>query len=289
MARDHCDSDPPIQTLIRRRRFLGAAGAGIAAATAGCSGGGGDGGGETDGEVDDAESGGDSSTADSDGDNGDDGGSNTGESGGDGSNADESDGDESDGGADGGDVEAIETQSFSGSGDATRSGVSIEGGPTVLEITYTGGSDFSADLRNDEAHVPFIDRRDDFAGDVGDVVPTGEFDLEIIATGDWEVDVVQPRAGQGESLPVSFDRSGADVVGPVQFSGTNTATIEYAGTDTFIMGYLEMSNDGTQVSGEEVPILVQGTESFSVERTFSSDDVGWLLTRGTGEWSVTVE
>lgn len=272
-----CGNRQQIQPT-RRRRFVGAAGAGLIAMTAGCSSAG-DVFGNSEGESSVPDSEAESSSPDDNSDTGDkeDGSDSSGESDSDDRNDDETE------------VATIEPQSFSGSGQATRSGVSIEGGPTVLTVNYTGGSNFRVTLRGDEADVPFISRDGNFSGDVADVVPAGEFELEIIATGEWEVDVKQPRAAQGESLPASFEASGVDVVGPVQFSGTNTVTIEYAGDDTLIVGPLLMSNDGSQVSGEEVPILVQDTGPFTVERTFSSDAVGWILSRGTGEWSVEIE
>lgn len=186
-------------------------------------------------------------------------------------------------------VPTIEPQSFSGSGRETLSGVSIEGGPTVLSINYTGGGDFGATFRGEDVDVSFIDRRDSFTGDVADVVPAGEFELEVIATGEWEITVRQPRAAQGESLPASFETSGVDIVGPIQFSGTNTVTIEHTGDEMLILARLLMSSGGEQVRGEEVPIIVQGTGPFTVERTFRSDAVGWILSRGTGGWSVQIE
>lgn len=180
-------------------------------------------------------------------------------------------------------ITAPETQSFSGSGQEVRQGISIQGGLTVVRATHSGESNFQVSLANDsEFNDNFINVIGDFDGAQADLIEEGEYILEVNADGNWEIDLEQPRSGQGESLPTSFSGSGPDVVGPVQFGGTGVATGEHDGESNFQVQIYPMTGSFGEVVFNEIG-------SFEGETTYSFDTIGWVDINADGNWSVELE
>lgn len=180
-------------------------------------------------------------------------------------------------------ITAPETQSFSGNGQEVRQGVSIQGGLTVVRATHSGESNFQVSLANDsEFNDNFINVIGDFDGAQADLIEEDEYILEINADGNWEIDLEQPRSGQGESLPTSFSGSNPDVVGPVQFGGTGVATGEHDGERNFQVQIYPMTGSFEKLVFNEIG-------SFEGETTYSFDSIGWVDINADGNWSVELE
>ena len=72
-------------------------------------------------------------------------------------------------------ITAPETQSFSGSGQEVRQGISIQGGLTVVRATHSGESNFQVSLANDsEFNDNFINVIGDFDGAQADLIKEGD-------------------------------------------------------------------------------------------------------------------
>lgn len=180
-------------------------------------------------------------------------------------------------------ITAPETQSFSGNGQEVREGVSIQGGLTVVRATHSGESNFQVSLANDsEFDDIFINAIGDFDGAQANLIDAGEFILDVNADGNWEIDLEQPRSGQGESLPTSFSGNGPEVVGPVQFAGTGIATGEHNGESNFQVEIYPMTGSFAEIVFNEIG-------SFEGETTYSFDKVGWIDVNADGNWTVELE
>jgi len=180
-------------------------------------------------------------------------------------------------------ITAPETQSFSGSGEEVRRNISIEGGLTVVRASHSGESNFQVSLANDsEFDDNFINVIGDFDGAQAELIEGGEYILDVNADGNWDIDILQPRSGQGDSLPASFSGNGPEVVGPVQFAGTGVATGDHDGESNFqVQTYPMTGSFGESVFNE--------IGSFSGETTFSFDEIGWVDVNASGNWSVEFE
>lgn len=180
-------------------------------------------------------------------------------------------------------ITAPETQSFSGNGQEVRQGVSIQGGLTVVRATHSGESNFQVSLANDsEFDDNFINAIGDFDGAQANLIEGGEYILDVNADGNWEIDLEQPRSGQGESLPTSFSGNGPGVVGPVQFAGTGVASGEHDGESNFQVELYPMAGSFAEIVFNEIG-------SFEGETSYSFDGIGWVDVNADGNWTVELE
>lgn len=180
-------------------------------------------------------------------------------------------------------ITAPETQSFAGSGQEVRQGVSIQGGLTVVRASHSGERNFQVSLANDSEYDDnFINVIGDFDGAQAELIDGGEYILDVNADGSWELDIEQPRSGQGESLPTSFSGNGPEVIGPVQFSGTGIATGEHDGERNFQVQIYPMT-------GSFGELVFNDIGSVSGETTYSFDGIGWIDVNADGNWTVELE
>lgn len=176
-----------------------------------------------------------------------------------------------------------DTQSFAGSGEEVRQDIEIEGGLTVIEASHNGESNFQVSLAGDgDFDDNFINVIGSFDGAQADLIDAGEYILDVNADGSWEVDIVQPRSGDGDDLPASFSGSGPDVVGPVVFGGSGVASGEHDGESNFQVRIYPMTGS----FGEGV---FNDIGAFDGETTYSFDGIGWIDVNADGNWSVELE
>lgn len=180
-------------------------------------------------------------------------------------------------------ITAPDPQSFAGTGEEVRRGVTIEGGLTVVEATHEGNSNFQVSLAGEgDFDDNFINVIGDFDGAQADLIEEGEYILDVNADGSWEVTIRQPRSGEGDSLPVSFSGNAPDVVGPVRFSGTGVATGSHSGDSNFQVQIYPMKGSFGELVFNEI-----GT--FEGETTYSFDGIGWIDVNANGNWSLEFE
>lgn len=176
-----------------------------------------------------------------------------------------------------------DVQSFAGSGQEVREGVTIEGGLTVIDATHSGESNFIVKLAGQgEFDDIFINVIGDFDGAQAELIEEGEYILDVDADGSWDVEVRQPRSGEGEGLPVSFSGNGPQVAGPVQFAGTGVATGSHSGDSNFQVEIYPMTGSFGELVFNEIG-------QFDGETTYSFDGIGWIDVNANGDWSLEFE
>lgn len=180
-------------------------------------------------------------------------------------------------------IEELESYSFSGSGESVEEGLDIGGGLTVVRGSYSGESNFQVSLVNDSQYDDnFINVIGNFDGAQADLIDSGEYLLEVNADGSWDVEVRQPRAAAGESLPESLSGNGPDVIGPIEFDGTHIADGSHSGESNFQATVYPMEGS----FGES---LFNEIGEFDGETTFSFSGVGWVDVNADGDWEIDIE
>lgn len=174
-------------------------------------------------------------------------------------------------------------QSFSGTGQSVEQGITIDGGLVVVDATHDGESNFQVSLEDDsEFGDSFINVIGEFDGAQADLIDEGEYLLDINADGSWEIDIRQPRSGDGDELAVSLSGTGPDVAGPVLFEGTGVATGEHDGESNFQVRIFPMTGS----FGES---LFNEIGEFEGETTYSFDGIGWVDVNADGSWEIELE
>lgn len=182
-------------------------------------------------------------------------------------------------------ADEIPAQTFSGSGAEVRQDVEIEGGLTVVEATHTGGSsNFQVKLVPSEGEYDelFVNEIGEYNGETAALIEADTYTLDVEADGEWEIEIRQPRANTGESLPLSLDGDRNVVQGPYDFGGSHIASGSHNGEGNFqVHVYPPEGSFGELVFNE--------IGEFEGETTFRHSGVGWVAVVGDGEWSVDME
>lgn len=180
-------------------------------------------------------------------------------------------------------IDQPSTQSFSGSGQSVEEGIEIDGGLTVVDASHNGESNFQVSLVNDSQFDDnFINVIGEFDGAQADLIDEGEYLLDINADGSWDIDIEQPRAGSGDSLPESISGNGPDVVGPIEFNGTHIADGSHSGESNFQVQVYPMEGSFAETLFNEIG-------EFDGETTFSYSGVGWVDINADGSWQIDIE
>lgn len=168
---------------------------------------------------------------------------------------------------------------FSGTGPDVIE-VELEGGLTGVEALHDGSSDFVVMLLDGGFPTTFVDVLGQFEGAALDHVGAGEYDLEIVADGDWEVTVTQPRSATGADPALELSDSIPDYYGPFDFDGTYTVNGAHEGAGNFIM---EVKGPG----GRNLVINEIGV--YDGATTFQYSGIGWIDVTAHDEWSIEIE
>ncbi len=173
-------------------------------------------------------------------------------------------------------------QEFSGNGDALTDDFDIGGGLTIVEAVHDGGGEFGIRLMpvDDGNGTLFVDSTGSYDGRTAWHLPGGSYRLSVVAGGDWEVLIQQPRDESGESPPLSFSGNGNDVHGPFEFDGTYRPSGDYGG-DRFIVHFLSATGDTREF------LFHDG--SIGNPPSFEFHDVGYIEVKSDGEWSVEID
>lgn len=173
--------------------------------------------------------------------------------------------------------------SVSGTGDHTEPGIELDAGLTVVESHHQGEKGFKSMLVSDGGsetvfgfHVGVYD------GASAALLSNGEYELSVEADGEWEVEIRQPRADEGEQFPESLSGDRPTVDGPYQFDGEYRATASHEGSGDFKIWVYP----GT---GEHGTLVFTDLGSFEGETTFEHEGVGWIDVEAAGEWTLTLE
>lgn len=170
---------------------------------------------------------------------------------------------------------------FSGSGSDVVE-IELEGGLTGVEAQHDGSSDFVVQLVDDGFPTFFIDARGQFEGASLEYAVAGEHELEIVADGDWEVTVTQPRSATGADPAVELSDSIPSYYGPFEFDGTYTMTGSHDGAGNFIV---ELRGQGRT----DRELVINELGAYEGSTTFQYSGIGWIDVTTDGEWSIELE
>lgn len=161
------------------------------------------------------------------------------------------------------------------------------GGDTDTEDGTDGGNetderdeDETDERDEDEFGSPFVDWSGEYDGQTAYHLEAGPHVLSVVADGDWEVTIRQPRDVSGESLPVSIDGSGNEVHGPYEFEGAHQPSGEYDGE--YIIGDIISATDDSNE-------IVLHENNVDDPTAFEYEGVGYVMIKSDGEWSIAIE
>jgi hypothetical protein len=182
-------------------------------------------------------------------------------------------------------VPGPEPLQFSGSGDRTVTGLSFPGGLTIATHRHDGDGEFEVygNYQGDGYNQIFVETTGPYQARDGTLVLGGEYDLAVTADGPWETRFAFPRPDTAPTPPASFDGTGTDVVGPLEFEGRYRAVASHDGSGEF--GVYALPPDGSR--GRET---VSTTGAFErAEETFPFTGIGYLNVEASGEWTLRIE
>ncbi|AEH38181.1 hypothetical protein [Halopiger xanaduensis] len=125
----------------------------------------------------------------------------------------------------------------------------------------------------------FVDSSGEYEGQTAHPVVEGTYVLSVVADGDWEVTISQPRDESGEEPPISVDGSENEVHGPFEFDGSYQPSGEYSG-ERIIADIYPITDD---------PIFVFHDASIENPSEFEFEGVGYLSVKSDDEWTIEIE
>ncbi|QLG48676.1 hypothetical protein [Natrinema halophilum] len=172
-------------------------------------------------------------------------------------------------------------QKFTGANVGIVDDVSLRGGLTIIDATHQGDDEFGVRLIPEDGDgFLFADSSGSYAGQTAWHTPGGTYELSVVADGDWEVIVQQPRDTSGDRPPVSIAGEGNEVHGPFEFGGRHWPSGDYEGEE---IGVNVLSASDTS----RTFVFHQG--SITNPTAFDFDGVGYLEVKSDGEWSIEID
>lgn len=190
-------------------------------------------------------------------------------------------GDEGNGGDE---VSEPEPITVSGSGNDVIDDIDIAGGLVTANAEHSGGDNFIVQLvpNQGDYNTLFINTIGSYQGVAAELAAEGTYQLSVEAGGDWEIELQQPRASSGESLPLEWEGSMPNVYGPVEFGGPHTLTATHNGEQNFIVRVMAPEGDFATLAVNEIG-QYEGTTSFR------HSGVGYIDVQADGDWSLEIE
>lgn len=186
------------------------------------------------------------------------------------------------------DVQETESESleFDGSGATVTDEFELEEGVTIAEAVHDGESNFIVELvpTDDGFEELLVNVIGDFDGASGVLAEDGTYLLDVDADGDWELEILQPRATDDEAdeLPVELEGEEPDWAGPFEFDGLGVAHGVHEGDGNFIVEILPQDDQFPELVFNEL-------DAFEGETTFDIDGIGYVTVEADGPWSLAME
>lgn len=175
------------------------------------------------------------------------------------------------------------TVSVTGTGDHTEPEIELDAGLTVVESHHEGQEGFKSMLVDESgSETVFGFHVGAYDGEGAALLSGGEYELAVEADGEWEIEIRQPRAEEGEGPAGSLSGDRSVVRGPFQFDGKHSATASHEGSGNFKIWIYP-------ATGEHGTLVFTDLGSFEGETTFEYEGVGWIDVEAAGEWSLTIE
>ncbi|KXB06537.1 hypothetical protein AKJ51_03520, partial [candidate division MSBL1 archaeon SCGC-AAA382A20] len=118
------------------------------------------------------------------------------------------------------------------------------------------------------------------------VIDGGEYHLEVESTGDWTIELTQPRATkeEAEAPPIQLEGTSSTVEGPFIFDGVEVVEVNHNGELDIIVTIWPMEGPWGDF---EMPIMEAGKGTF--EGTFSFNGIAWIEIYASGDWTLKIE
>lgn len=139
---------------------------------------------------------------------------------------------------------------------------------------------------DDDLRTLFVNSTGEYTGQTAHDLEEGTYVLSVVADGDWEVTVLQPRDTSGDEPPISISGDGNEVHGPFEFDGTYEPSGEFDGEriNVNVRAPTGESDDDT-----ENDTFVFHEDSIDAPAEFAYEGVGYVAVKSDGEWSVELE
>ncbi|NIB99401.1 hypothetical protein [Halobacterium sp. R2-5] len=176
--------------------------------------------------------------------------------------------------------------SFNGSGTDVTDSFTTEGGLVVIDAQHTGGeSNFQIQAVSSNGTEEYIvNAIGEYNGTVALHMPSGEWQLDVTADGDWNTNVTQPRYNEEdiENLPASAEDQHAAFYGPFEFEGATEVTFEIE-NDAHAAVWLARMN------GEKVELLHNEIGPYEGTSLVSQQGVGLIVIEaGSADWRIEI-
>jgi len=180
---------------------------------------------------------------------------------------------------------------LSGSGQTVTNSFDHPGGLLVMDYEHDGSSNFIVEVYDEESgervDIP-INKIGSIDAATGVPLEAGEYSFDIDADGAWSVTRANPDVPDEDiqAPPASVSGEGPDVVGPIEFDGSFTATGSHSGDGNFIV-WVRNEAEGDQFSGTNV--FNEIGEVDNAENRESHSGVAWVVVDADGEWELAFE
>lgn len=183
-----------------------------------------------------------------------------------------------------------DSQSFSGSGSEQTDEFDLRDSIAVFIAEHDGDGWFEPELTDESRLRRFLPIRGNgpYAGAAAVGVPADTYHLDVIAGGDWSVEIAQPVSPDEavHQLPVEVSGESQDVVGPVELTGAATVTGSHDGGGLFGVEILDEAGRGEH--GQLVRVFDEVGE-FDGQEAVEMDAVCWIYVHGEASWTLEIE
>jgi hypothetical protein len=179
------------------------------------------------------------------------------------------------------------TKVLTGTGNATTDPFRLTAGLAVFTIRNSSNGTFIVTL-TDNTGKPLsqlVSVNEQFNGSTALGVSAGQYKLNVVSNGTWEVDANEQVPSSPQFTPLYSSGTGPLVTPFFQSAGGNaTFTMNYSGTIPFVVTLLTST-------GETVSVLVNQAGPFSGQKTIVlQQNLVYLIdVEGGGAWSVSVQ
>ncbi len=162
--------------------------------------------------------------------------------------------------------------------------IEIFGGVTVVDAVHSGSSNFQVSLASStgDQRELFVNEIGKFKGEKARLLKAETYHLEVVADGDWWLEVRQPRKVGVEELPRSIRDTKPRVIGPFTFRGSHTMACSHQGERNFQVSTLP-------TDGRPGTMLVNVIGQYADETAFQAMGKNYLVVEADGEWMIDLE
>ena len=173
-----------------------------------------------------------------------------------------------------------------GNGDHVTEPTSLRSGLLVVGATHRGDGHFAVEVVGSEGDPRelIVNTIGFYAGGRVTPVRSGSHQIQIVASGEWELFLEQPEADGAVAPPITREGAGDLVLGPFLLSTVPShARMSYQGTSNFLMTLLAVDGTHRSLLANEIGEY-QGTTTMRLLR----NGVYFVDVRAEGEWALSI-